>query len=269
MFGRGIVRNTTGTSVALFSSGDANTAMIASLSGGDSAVGAFYCLDNGAGALHSSVSHSGGFVTSITDYRGASGYGPTLDQLGASGGMAINTTDRLLTNDGTAARSIGSTVNALFTLSGNARALIVVGHGESGAATSSYLAGVSESGATRSMLIRSSGSTLFYEAYFNATVVSTDVSSAATPRRLVIAHKSSGASATCRVAARTPATNGAANLPSAGTCALTIGDFYTGATQYLKGSVRAVLYLLREPTADDLTKLGTWASTYHGVTLAA
>lgn len=244
---------------------DINLSTVAAL-GGDSAVGALYCFDKN-GALHESVSHSGGFLTAVRDYRGAAGYGPVLNQLGSGGGPAIDVANRILTNDTSATRAIGSALSAVFALNGVARSLILIGAGKTGGLYWSYLAAIAEGAAlTRSMGVRSNNSTA-YEAFHNGTAFGVGYGPATgTTRRLLILSQD-GTVAGHRHAPTLARDNFVITAASAGTAQLTLGALFVASTDSaIDGHLRAAMFLNRVPTAGDLTILQEWAVS-HGATL--
>ncbi len=230
--------------------------------GGNTAVKAVYDVRGG-------VTVTGSVVDSWADYRGASGYGPTLASTG-SARPAWDATNLLISSDDVD-DNLSSAPSALFDLSAG-KGLIFFGVIPSGASADSAAVGIceanpytrllsiGENGAgSRPILGSSRGSTGFI-------VAATSTALASTTRRMFVVERN----ATTAFSVEVPSTANVAGVTDAatsGNLVLTVFAVYPGVWQS-GATARAVVVLTAPPTGAQKTTLFNWGVARHAIVAA-
>ena len=232
--------------------GAGNTALIAAL-GGNSAVLGFHDA-----RLASSLTISGSNVAAWADVRGA-GFGPTINKNGANAGAVWDAVNLLVKTNGTNATAMFSSAVSLYDTS-QAISLVLVGACVS---TVTFASLGRDAGTANQLALDASGSVI--RANGNGTGIASAVALSTTVR-VSFAAKNAGTTAQVEVPSQALVSGTiAASTSAANRLQLGIGS---GLSALGTVNARALLVLAGVYTTAQRDAIKTWATTYHGVTLA-
>lgn len=228
--------------------------------GGDSQVLAFYDTRQG-------VTVDTGKVSQWDDVRGAVGYAPSLAQATAGNRPSWDAVNETITTvgDGVTVNTLATAADATFSLSGAARALVLIASVSHPGTGNLYAAMVQDGAFGRYLGIRAEESNADIAGITTQGNLFPSVAGSTT-RRIIIVAQNSSTGSSIEIPNDTKE-SGTGSAPGAGNNILTVGA-HSGSGAGAVLTVRAVLWLAFEPSAGQVTTLKTYATTHHGAVLA-